>query len=142
MPFKKEYKSLNLALEALKGLDPEAQKKLIKNLIAKDPELARQLQDSLFEYKNIADLARADFKMIWFEIPRNIWLLSLRAAPPEVTRFIQTNLTQRAYNELVDDLKAQGPQAVSKVMDAQKQLLDEIRSLAKQGRIYLPKNLS
>jgi flagellar motor switch protein FliG len=137
----KHYKSLHLALEALKGLDPEAQKTLIKNLIAKDPELAKQLQESLFEYKHIAELSRSDFKFIWFEIPRNIWLMSLRAAPPEVTRFIQANLTQRAYNELVDDLKSQGPQPVGKVMEAQKQLLDEVRSLAKQGRVILPKNL-
>ena len=140
MVYKKQYKGLQNALAALKTLDPSQQAKLIRNLIAKDPELAKQLQEGLFEYEDIAKLSKSDFKFLWFEIPRQTWLLSLRAAPPEVTRFIQSVLTQRAYLELVDDLKSQGPQPVSKVQEAQKLLLEEIRALAKQGKVILPGN--
>ncbi|MGZ3724784.1 MAG: FliG C-terminal domain-containing protein [Pseudobdellovibrio sp.] len=128
-----------MALAAMKDLNPEQQRKLILNLISKDPELAKQLLQGLFEFEDIATLAKADFKFLWFEIPRKIWHLALRGASNDLLLFVRSCQTERAFNELIDELKNLGPQPKSKVLEAQKQLIDEITALAKQGRVHLPK---
>ena len=128
-----------MALAAMKELNPEQQRKLILNLISKDPELAKQLLQGLFEFEDIATLAKSDFKFLWFEIPRKTWYLALRGASNDLLLFIRSCQTERAFNELIEELKNLGPQPKSKVLEAQKQLTDEITALAKQGRIHLPK---
>ncbi len=135
----KKYKGLQTALAALKDLNPEQRRKLILNLIQKDPELAKQLLEGLFEFEDIATLAKADFKFLWFEIPRKIWHLALRGASDELLLFVRSCQTERAFNELIDELKNLGPQPKSKVLEAQQQLVNEITALAKQGRVHLPK---
>ncbi|MCE3010250.1 MAG: hypothetical protein LW875_06535 [Proteobacteria bacterium] len=132
------YKGLHHALAALQGLDPTAQAKLLENLAKKDPKLAEALRDELFQFEDIAHLSKADFKKLWFEIPKATWLMALRAAPNSVLKFIAGGLTQRGYEQLAEDLKTLGPQPLSKVQTAQKELLKEIREMAKQGKISLP----
>jgi flagellar motor switch protein FliG len=133
----KKYKNLQLALSAMKSLSVEQQKALILNLVKKDPELAKQLLSHLFEFENIADLAQADFKVLWFELPRNNWYLALRGASDRVLLFISSCLTKRAFEELMSELKYLGPQSKSVVVRAQQEIVQEIQELAKQGRVHI-----
>lgn len=135
----KKYKGLQIALSALKDLNSDQQKKIILNLIKKDPELAKQLLEGLFEFEDIANLAKSDFKFLWFEIPKNIWYLALRGASDQLLLFIRSCQTERAFNELMDELKQLGPQPKALVLEAQRQLMVEITTLAKQGKVTLPK---
>lgn len=138
MSVKKQFKGLHHAKDALKVLKPDEQKKLLALLLQKEPELAKRLQESLFEFNDIALLSKADFKFLWFELPRNLWIFSLRACTPDISAFIKSCLSVRAYIELIDEIKTLGPQPASKVNEAQKKLLEEIRLLAKQKRVILP----
>lgn len=138
MANEKIYKGLGSVLEALKNLSPDEQQKLLEQLLKKDPELVKQLKNNLFDFADIVKLAKADFKTIWFEIPQKIWHLALRAANDETLLFIRSCLTERAFNQLLEDLKDLGPQPVSKVLEAQKQVLAEIQELAQKGRIHIP----
>lgn len=138
MANEKTYKGLKSALEALKYLSPAEQKKLLAQLSVKDPELVRQLQNNLFEFADIACLAKADFKYVWFEIPHNVWHLALRGASDSVLLFIRSCVTERAFNQLLEDLKDLGPQPMSKVTEAQKKIIDEIQKMSQQGRLHIP----
>ncbi|MCC2678259.1 MAG: flagellar motor switch protein FliG [Pseudobdellovibrio sp.] len=133
----KKYKNLKAAVSAMKSLPVEQQKKLIMNLISKDPSLAKELLDNLFEFEDISGLSQADFKMVWFEIPRQIWYTALRGASDKLLMFIRSCQTQRAFDELMSELKSLGPQPKSKVLAAQEEICNEIQSLAKQERIQI-----
>lgn len=139
MTDEKKYKNLQLALAAMKSLSVEQQKKLILNLVNKDPVLAKQLLENLFEFEDIAKMAQADFKLVWFEIPRKTWLVALRGASDQLLLFIRSCQTQRAFDELMSDLKLAGTQPKSKVLEAQQSVVQEIQALAKQERIYISK---
>ena len=139
MSNEKKYKNLQLALSAMKSLPVDQQKKLIMNLVAKDPSLAKELLNNLFEFEDIIDLAKADFKYLWFEIPRKVWHLALRGASDSLLMFVRTCQTQRAFDELMSDLKLLGPQPKSKVLEAQHEIVNQIQALAKQGRIQILK---
>lgn len=133
----KTYKGLQHALAALEGLDPQAQRRLLKTLAQKDPQLAQRLELELFQFQDLVKLSKQDFKICWFEIPKVTWHLALRAAPGEVISYLKRCLTERAYDQLAEDLKALGPQPVSKVLDAQKEIMLEIQTLASKGKIKI-----
>ncbi|MEQ1722811.1 MAG: FliG C-terminal domain-containing protein [Pseudobdellovibrio sp.] len=135
----KKYKNLHLAIESMKSLPVEQQKKLILNLIQKDPVLAKQLLENLFEFEDIATLAKADFKRVWFEVAHKTWHVALRGASDKLLLFIRSCLSQRAFDQLLSDLKDLGAQPKSKVLEAQSEVIKEIQSMAKQGRIHIQK---
>jgi flagellar motor switch protein FliG len=135
----KKYKNLRAAVSAMKSLPVEQQKKLILNLVGKDPTLAKELLENMFEFEDIAGLAQADFKLVWFEIPRQLWYVALRGASDQLLMFIRSCQTQRAFDELMSELKSLGPQPKSKVLVAQEQIINEIQALAKQERIQILK---
>jgi flagellar motor switch protein FliG len=134
----KKYKGFDKALSAVKSLPIDKQKVLIQQLIKKDPELATQLTQGLFSFLDLPQLAKSDFKILWFEIPRQKWLLALRGASDELLLFVRSCQTERAFNELIKELKLIGPQPASQVAKAQNELLNEVYEFAKQGRIHLP----
>ncbi len=123
----------------MKSLPIDQQKKLILNLVVKDPNLAKELLDNLFEFEDIVGLAKADFKYLWFEIPRQVWHLALRGASDQLLIFVRTCQSQRAFDELMSDLKLMGPQPKSKVIEAQHEIVKHIQASAKQGRIQILK---
>lgn len=123
----------------MKSLPVDQQKKLIMNLVSKDPALAKELLENLFEFEDIAGLAQADFKLVWFEIPRIQWFVALRGASDKLLLYIRSCITQRAFEELMTEIKSLGPQPKSKVLEAQQLILQEIQSLAKQERIQILK---
>jgi flagellar motor switch protein FliG len=135
----KKYKSLHLAVAAMKSLPVEQQKKLIQNLIQKDQVLAKTLLENLFEFEDLVTLAQADFKRIWFEIPHKTWHIALRGASDQLLLFIRSLITKRAFEELMAELKDLGAQPQTKVIQAQQEILSEIQTMAKQERIHLPK---
>ncbi len=139
MATEKTFKNLKMAIAAMKSLPVDQQKKLIMNLVSKDPALAKELLENIFEFEDISGMAQADFKLIWFEIPRQTWYVALRGATDKLMMFIRSCQTQRAFNELMTELKLMGPQPVSKVQAAQQEILKDIQSLAKQERIQLLK---
>lgn len=121
----------------MKSLPADQQKKLIMNLISKDPVLAKEMLENLFEFEDIASLAQADFKLVWFEIPRSLWYVALRGASDKLLMFIRSCQTQRAFDELMSELKSLGPQPKSQVLAAQQEIINEIQALAKQERIQI-----
>lgn len=121
----------------MKSLSVEQQKALVLNLVKKDPELAKQLLDNLFEFENIADLTRPDFKLIWFHLPRKSWHLALRGASDKLLLFIRSCQTQQSFDGLMLELKTMGPQPRSAVLKAQNEILQEIQELSKQGKINI-----
>jgi flagellar motor switch protein FliG len=135
----KKYKNLRLAVESMKSLPPEQQKKLILNLIQKDPILAKQLLENLFEFEDIASLAKADFKRMWFEIPHQTWHVALRGASDKLLLFIRSCLSQRAFDQLLSDLKDLGAQPKSNVLKAQSEVIQEIQSMAQKEHIHIRK---
>lgn len=135
----KTYKNLKGAIAALKSLPVDQQKTLIMNLIAKDPVLAKELLENIFEFEDIAELSQADFKVVWFEIPRQLWYLALRGASDRLLMFIRSCQTQRAFDELMSELKSLGPQPQTKVLQAQQEIVNEIQVLAKQERVQILK---
>jgi flagellar motor switch protein FliG len=130
---------LQAAVEALRGLDSESQQRILKDIAKVDSKKAELLNDGLFQFSDLQYLLGTDFKVLWWEIPRDQWHLALRNAPPEIWKMLESKLSKRASAELAESVKALGPQPLSKVQKAQREICALVLSLAAQGRMAIPK---
>ena len=71
------------------------------------------------------------------EVPQDKLLLALKSAPEEVREKIFGALSERAAKMLREDLQALGPQKVSAVEGAQKEIVKIVKRLAEEGKIVI-----
>jgi flagellar motor switch protein FliG len=129
---------LKHAIEALQAVDEPTRLRIIKDIAEKNPEIAKKLSDGLFEFSDIQFFLKTDFQIIWWEVPQTTWKKALRKAPPGVMKMLESFLSTRAFEQLKEDMKSFGPQPVSQVLSAQKEVVDTIRMLMSNGRIAPP----
>ena len=115
------------------------QPRILKNIAKVDSKTAQVLNDGLFQFTDLQYLLASDFKILWWEIARDQWHLALRNATPEMWKMLETKLSKRAYTELTDSVKALGPQPLSKVQKAQRDICAVVLNLSAQGRMATPK---
>jgi flagellar motor switch protein FliG len=128
------------AVQTLRGLDAASQERILKNILQKDPKMAEKLRSGLLHFDDLAYLLASDFKLIWWELPRNTWILALRNAKEEVWRMLKSHLSHRAIQELEEQVKSIGPQPLRKVEEAQSEICNAILKLSGEGRMALPKS--
>jgi flagellar motor switch protein FliG len=126
------------ALEALQALDESTRARILADLAKVNPAIAKKLREGLFSFSDLQYLLPADFKVIWWEIPRKTWLLALRKCPAGIVKMIESNISKRAFQEFRESLESHGPQPLSKVVQAQKEICDTIRKLSEDGKMALP----
>lgn len=127
-----------LAAEALQALAPEQQKKILEQIAKTDPKTAEILKKNIYQFNDLQYLLPNDFQFIWQQIEKNNWLLALRSCSPQLMQFIQKQISQRAYQQLISDMQTMGPQPIRKVHEAQKEILEFVHTAAEIGRIALP----
>lgn len=136
---KVSFPGFQLAIEALQSLDQKTQDRILLQISQTKPDLALKLKNGLFQFTDLEFILDSDFKMIWWDIPRQTWLIALRKASTGIMKMLEKKLTGRAWKELSQQLKEQQPQRLSLVLLSQKEICDRIRELADQGRMALPK---
>lgn len=126
------------AVEALQFLPQKIRNRVLEEIAQKNQAMADKLKSHLFDFDQIEYLLSLDFKVLWWEVPRQVWYRALRKTRPGVLLMIKSNLSQRAFNELEDGIKSLGPLPLSLVMSAQKEICNLILKLSSEGRMALP----
>ena len=127
------------AVQSLQALELKDQRRILDNIQSVDLELAKKLEQALLSFSDLQFMHALDFKLVWWDLPRKTWILSLRNAPSEVWQMIQKNVSQRAFVELKESVTVLGPQPLSRVQKAQREICDAINALAAEGRMALPR---
>jgi flagellar motor switch protein FliG len=126
------------ALEALQALDENSRNRILADIAKLNPQLAERLKEGLFSFADLQYMLPSDFKVVWWEIPKATWYLALRKSPPGVMKMIERHLSKRAFQDFQEQLTSHGPQPISKVIQAQKEICDIIRTLAAEGKMASP----
>lgn len=132
------FNGLELAIEALQMMDEKKRKEILLRIAKMNPQMALKLHEGLFSFEHIEYMLKEDFKVVWWEVPKRTWFVALRKVNPGVMKMFELNMSQRAYQGLLADIEAVGPQRLSEVAKAQREIVDTIRRLAGEGRMALP----
>ena len=125
------------AAQALKGLSPSAQERLLQNIAKTNLELASQLRDSLFGFEKISQIYGQDVYKLVDNVDKLKLLLTLRLVSDSIKNHIFSNLPSQKSKILKQELEEMSPQPRTKVEEAQSSISATIQRLAKNGTIRL-----
>lgn len=128
---------IKTAANILNFMDSAVEGEIMDSVKEVDADLGQQIQDLMFVFDNLNELADRDIQTILREISSESLVLALKGAEDSLKEKILNNMSKRAAEMLRDDLETKGPVKVSDVEGAQKEILSIARRLADSGDISL-----
>ena len=123
--------------EVVNGLDKRTMNSLMARLEDKDPILAEEIRQHMFTFTDMIKIDDRGIQMILREVPNDRLLLALKSAPEELREKIYGCMSERAAEILREDLTALGPQKVSDVESAQREVVAIVKRLEEEGKIVI-----
>lgn len=128
-PIKTPHGGIQGVIEMLRVMEPAEQARLMANLAARDPELAKQLREKLPRFEDLLKLEGAALQTLVREIPLPTLILALRGADSRLREHLYGALPQRLASQIQGEVQDLGPQPLSQVQEAQRLVALRIQSL-------------
>jgi flagellar motor switch protein FliG len=123
--------------DLVNNLDKKTMNSVMTRLEDKDPILTEEIRQHMFTFTDITKIDDRGVQLILREVPTPKLLLSLKSAPDEVRDKIYSAMSQRAAEMMREDLAALGPQKVSEVEGAQREITTIVKRLQEEGKIVI-----
>lgn len=124
-------------IEMLQLLDEPTRKKILANVAQQDPKLAKQLENNLFGFEDIAGLSPRHTQALLLEVPEPKLLTALRNASDALKAHVFGNMSKRQATILQDELANSAPKRLSDVQAAQAEIIEIARRLEAEGKLLL-----
>jgi flagellar motor switch protein FliG len=132
-----EVEGLASIVGILTSADQATEKQILADLDERDPEIAEMIRNEMFVFTDVVSLDDMTLQTVLRTVVMKNVALALKGKPePVVTKFLR-NISERAAEELVEDISSLGPQRVSVVEAAEASIVKAVRALADAGTITL-----
>jgi len=102
-----------------------------------DPDLMLKIQDNMFTFENLVSVDNKGIQVLMRAVEPDMLMMALKnASEPCQARFFD-NMSERARGMFRDDMEAKGPQRMTDVENAQKQIMRQARKLSDSGELIL-----
>ena len=91
----------------------------------------------MFTFDNLMDLDDRGLQLVLREVETEKLIIALKGADAEIRDKIFRNMSERAAEQLKEDLETRGPVRLSDVEAQQKEILKIVRRLAEEGQVAL-----
>lgn len=123
--------------DLINSLDKKTMNSIMSRLEDKDALLAEEIRQNMFTFTDITKIDDRGVQLILREVNSDKLLLSLKSVPEEVSLKIFGAMSDRAAQLLKEDLEALGPQKVSDIESAQREIVKVVRRLEEEGKIII-----
>jgi len=134
---KKSLGGIRATASIMNFLNTEMESAVMDKLKDMDEKIADQINEEMFVFDNIIDIADRDIQAILLEIPSEGLIIALKGAKEDIKNKILKNMSERAAEMMLEDLNSKGPVRLSEVEKQQKEILMIIRRLADEGTITI-----
>jgi flagellar motor switch protein FliG len=125
------------ATDALQNLGRSNGAEIIDELAESHPELAEQLRNLLFTFDMLSLLQDRDVQEVLKQIDRSTLAMALKGADPDLQMQFYRNMSERASEMLQEEMEFLGAPRVAEIENAQRQILDLVLKLEKEGVITI-----
>src|SRR3954453_9494260 len=102
-----------------------------------DPELAEQVRSQMFVFEDIVTIDDRSLQLVLREVEANDLATALKGVRPDVRDKVVRNLSERAAENLAEEIELLGPVRTRTVEEAQAKVVGVIRTLEEQGVLTL-----
>ncbi|MHB1975388.1 MAG: flagellar motor switch protein FliG, partial [Acidimicrobiales bacterium] len=121
----------------LTSADQATEKQILADLDERDPEIAEQIRNEMFVFEDVVQLDDATLQTVLRAIVLKNVALALKGKQESVVAKFTGNISERAADELMEEMAALGPQRLSVVEAAEDAIVKLVRSLADAGTITI-----
>ncbi len=123
--------------EILKKVERDTGQEILDEMREIDDDVANEVNGLMFVFEDIVLLDDSDIQEVLKEIDMRGLTLALKGATEEIKERIFANISKRAAEGVIEDMDYMGPVRLTKVEEAQKQIVDVVRSMEKVGTVSL-----
>jgi flagellar motor switch protein FliG len=120
-------------------VDRDVWQEILDEMREIDDEVANEVNNLMFVFEDIVLLSDGHIQEILKEIDGRELTLALKGATGEIRDRIFANMSKRAAAGILEDMDYMGPVRLTDVEDAQKRIVEVIRSLEESGSITIGK---
>jgi flagellar motor switch protein FliG len=127
-------------VEILARADAETERTLLGRIDEVDPPLAQDIRQRLFTIEDLVKLEDKALQLLLRQVDTKELSMALKGTTEAVRERIYTNLSERASENLKEEMDLLGPQRLSDVEKARKEIVRTVRQLEQEGSIVLSRS--
>jgi flagellar motor switch protein FliG len=124
-------------VEIINRADPTTEKSILEGLELRDKALADEVRSMMFVFADITLLEDRAIQLVLRGVEMSTLATALKGAADEVRDKVLSNLSERARENLVDEMDMLGPVRMSVVEEARASVVQAIRQLEETGQIVI-----
>ncbi|MDQ2757751.1 MAG: flagellar motor switch protein FliG [Actinomycetota bacterium] len=117
--------------------DRSTERQIIEGLEALDAALADEVKSRMFMFEDIVTIDDRSVQLVLREVDMNNLAMALKGVSDEVRAKITNNLSERAGENLLEEVELLGAVRMAQVEEAQQAIIRTIRSLEEKGQLLL-----
>jgi len=117
--------------------DRPTERSIVEGLEGLDPELADEVRSRMFMFEDIIGLDDRSVQQVLRQVDAGDLALALKGVSEAVKSKITSNLSQRAAENLLDEIELLGAVRLAQVEESQQAIIRTIRQLEEQGQIMV-----
>lgn len=132
-----ESGGLSTIVGILNQSDRGSEEQILADLEQSDPDLAEQIRDQMFLFVDVVNLDDRTLQRVLRNVAPKDLALALKNASEEIRTKFLGNLSERAAQDVNDEIDLLGPTRLSQVEGAQSAIVKVVRELEASGDIVL-----
>jgi len=124
-------------VEIINRADPTTEKAILEGLKSRDEALAEEVRSRMFVFTDITLLEDRAMQLVLRQVETAELSVALKGAGEEVREKILRNLSERARENLVEEIELLGPVRLTQVEEARASIVQGIRRLEEGGQIVI-----
>lgn len=128
---------LQLLVDILNRSDRATERGIFEGLSSRDPELAETVRSRMFVFEDITQLDDKAIQLILRQVDVKQLAVALKGVRSEVKSKIIKNMSERAGQNLEEEIVLLGPVRLKQVEEEQVAIVRVIRTLEEQGQLVL-----
>lgn len=124
-------------VEILIRADADTERTILGRIDEVDPHLAQDIRQRLFTIEDLIKLEDKALQLLLRQVDTKELAMALKGTSEAVRDRIFSNLSERATDNLKEEIELLGPQRLSDVEKARKEVVRTVRQLEQEGSIVL-----
>jgi flagellar motor switch protein FliG len=124
-------------VKVLNQVDRGAQKSIFDALETTNAKLVEEIRANMFTFDDVIKLDDRAMQRVLRDINKSDLALALKGAPDRLKEKVFSNVSERARENLKEEIDILGPQLAKNVYTAQRKIVDVCRSLEEAGEIVI-----
>lgn len=124
-------------VDVLNRADRTTERLILESLEEQDPELADEVRQRMFVFEDITQLDDRSVQLVLRQVDTKDLAVALKGVRAEVKELILRNMSERASQNLIEEIELLGPVRLKSVEEAQGGIVRVIRALEESGQLVL-----